>query len=340
MNDIPPLPRRSFQLPDEPVEEAPARPGTEAPAAGTWPESRPLGVFSTRDTGKGKTFWGVDQTGPTTFSARTLDPDGRPTGLPMPLTREEFLRRFEPEVEYFGQRILPGLGAAAHGDPFRSPGGDAPAARLHAEETGIRALFELGLLYLDGREEDRCRTVFRDLARLKAPLRPVHKHLFNEFGIRLRKRRLYDEALELYGRAAELAQDDEHVHFNMARTAYDKGDWTGCVKHLTDCLERNPRVPQARRFCLHLVGRDEEKTARLEKTHPNMARIIMAESRKLLDRLLEAADIPAREAEGQRARIRERTEGARPEARSEARPRPGMRLAKSGGKTAHSSQMR
>ncbi len=325
MRDTPPLPRHFFDLEEELPEirlDSHSNPVHEASSGNRGAFSpRSLGVFSTKEQAKDpsrKTYWMVEQTGPSSFSARTLDQNGQPTGLPMPCTAEEFLRRFEPEVEYFGQRILPNLtqnnqaDSLARGDARRGQAQDpgARAAQARPQENGARALFDLGMFYLKGQDETRSRAVFRDLAHLPGPFEQAHKHLFNEFGIALRKSHLYEEALEHYQRAVALGQDDEHVYFNMARAHHAKGDWTGCVKALTECLARNQEVAAARKFCLYLLRREEEKTARLEKTHPNMAKIIMAESRKLLDQMLAAAGFPDQTVARMRTDIRAKLERA------------------------------
>ncbi len=317
MHDTPPLPRHFFDLEEEFPDITLAAPGAGESAASRATGQSPgqsqggfgprlLGVFSSKEKGRsGKTYWLAEQTGPDSLSARILDQDGQPSGLPVACTRTEFLRRFEPEVAYFGERVLPGLDQAVRGDALRGQA-SFQARRENPREAGARAIFELGMFYLKGQDEERSRAVFKDLARLPGPFEAEHKHLFNEFGMALRKNHFYDEALSHYERAVSLGQDDENVHFNMARAFHAKGDWTGCVQALTECLERNPQLAAARKFCLHLARKEEEKAMRLETTHPNMAKIILAESRRLTDRMLEAAGIDARETAELRRGVRER----------------------------------
>jgi hypothetical protein len=68
---------------------------------------------------------------------------------------------------------------------------------------------------------------------LEAAFAPEHKHLFNEFGISLRKSRMVDQSIEYSTRALALTSTDENLHYNVARAYFEKGD-----------TEKVPRAPE------------------------------------------------------------------------------------------------
>ncbi|MBA4358755.1 MAG: hypothetical protein C0405_13635 [Desulfovibrio sp.] len=83
---------------------------------------------------------------------------------------------------------------------------------------------------------------------LDAAFAPEHKHLFNEFGISLRKSRMVDQAIEYYTRALALTETDENLHYNAARAHYDKGDLVKCREHLARAKVLNPDHEEVGKF--------------------------------------------------------------------------------------------
>lgn len=111
---------------------------------------------------------------------------------------------------------------------------------LNLDEEHVRANFGLGETYLATGEAAKAREIFIRLTRLKAVYTARHKHLFNDLGIKLRKLGLYREALEHYHRALTVAQDDEHLWFNIARTLHEDGQPDLARKILEKALGLNP----------------------------------------------------------------------------------------------------
>jgi len=119
---------------------------------------------------------------------------------------------------------------------------------LRLDENHIRASFGLGLTYLERGDAQNAHIVFRKLSRLEGALSPEYKHLFNEFGIKLRKNGMYAQALGHYAKALRLSAKDENLHYNMARALVEKGRHKAAVRFLDTALELRPEFPEALRF--------------------------------------------------------------------------------------------
>lgn len=184
-----------------------------------------------------------------------------PTGPVTVIGREALLRDYFPEPEYYQKHMFPAMRELArhlaggerqlkNGQPYSAEVNFHDALKL--DEQNIRANFGIGLSYLQRGEKDKAGEVLKRIVTLEAAFEGRHKHLFNEFGIQLRKNGMYDEALEYYGRALEFARDDENLHFNMARAALAKGDPALARENLARCLALNPSMPEARDYLARL----------------------------------------------------------------------------------------
>lgn len=116
------------------------------------------------------------------------------------------------------------------------------------DENSVRANFGLGLTYVAQNMESKAKAIFSKLASLDAVYEDRHKHMFNTFGIQLRKLGMFYEALEHYNRALTIVQDDEHLWFNLARCLYEDDNKTAAQKMLIKALYLNPRFVEAQYF--------------------------------------------------------------------------------------------
>jgi tetratricopeptide (TPR) repeat protein len=209
------------------------------------------GIFSSNeDIGhqtQHKKHWFAKEISPDTISLQLLDPDYLPTGQQVIESKADFLSGYvlEPELCYklLTQRVM-------QGDFYRKQGLNQQAKDeyqnvLNIDVENIRANFGLGLTYLALNQLDKGKYVFECLVNLDESFEEEHKHLFNEFGIGLRKKMLYDEAIAYYARAAELSPDDEHIHVNMARALFEKNDLENAFASLKKALRLNPALNEA-----------------------------------------------------------------------------------------------
>lgn len=94
----------------------------------------------------------------------------------------------------------------------------------------------------------KAKEVFQKLSEIEAIFEEENKHIFNEFGIELRKANMIDEAFANYQKAITISPQDEHLYFNVARIHYDKKEWDNALKWLQKALEINPHFRDAQIF--------------------------------------------------------------------------------------------
>ena len=184
---------------------------------------------------------------------------------------DEFLEQFMPEPQMSQERARAEMArqaeikrAVAEGDKLYKQGRKYSAEfeyglALDLDEENIRANFGIGLCFIARGETEKAREVLGRLVRLEAAFRDQHKHLFNEFGISLRKSGMDVEALSYYARALELSPGDENLHYNMARAAFRLGDLGATARHLGDCLRLNPKHGEGLRFMTFLKRKQKAK---------------------------------------------------------------------------------
>ncbi len=219
-------------------------------------------VFSTKkvmmqvsDTGdvQPKKYWLVESDAKSSLTIRPLDDETwLPTGRPSPITVRELQKRYSPEPGLYEKRVQPSLERYTSGmlqleTPVEQDEELPPAP---VDEARVTEDFNQGLALLEKGDLDQARTVFTAILKSDEPFEEKHKHMFNDFAIRLRKNNLHSEAIAFYTRAIELSWDneDENLHINLARVLYAEKQYGGCVQHLFDALRIAPGHRVARSF--------------------------------------------------------------------------------------------
>ena len=200
-----------------------------------------------------------------TVVLQSLGPDDAPFGKPSRISRDELLTDYLPDPQKSVEFARKQAGiqqeiqkAVARGDKFYKRGETFSAEfeynkALSLDEENVRANFGVGLCFIARGETDKAREVFERLVTIEAAFADEHKHLFNDFGINLRKAGMQAEALAFYSRALELGPGDENLHYNMARAAYEMDDAETASAHLEQCLAMSPKHEEARRFLDYLT---------------------------------------------------------------------------------------
>lgn len=233
------------------------------------------GVFSTqeiRKVGTGtttrktvqKTFWFVEQRGDE-VECQPLNPNYVPSGPKRRISMDELIAKFSPEPEFYQMSVYPKMKAVeqsvAKGDAHREKGETFAAEleynqALKVDEENVRANFGIGLTYMERGEKEKAENIFERLVKLEGAFQPEHKHLFNEFGINLRKSKMLPQSVEYYRRALELSKEDENLHTNLARALLETKDIAGCLKHLFKALELAPDHEISLKFLQWLVRKN------------------------------------------------------------------------------------
>lgn len=221
-------------------------------------------------------LWFVEQVTADRLEVRRINPNNVPAGDPELIAMHQLVNDFTPQLAHYEEVILPAMLALEEkldqGDEMRQEGrlysaemeyGDA----LKVDEGNVRALFGLGLIYAGRKELERTRDLLGELINVKAAFAGKNQHLFNEFGIALRKVGLFSEAVAYYDRALEYVQDDENLYYNLARSHYENDNWEACFEALVKSNLLNPDLDVTRDLFELIVGLsdNEDRLARYGK---------------------------------------------------------------------------
>lgn len=208
-----------------------------------------------------KTYWFVEELENGALEVQPLNSNNVPSGPKRTVERETFLDSYYLEPEYYADVVRPSMdsldGSVKRGESHRANGESYSAEyefghAIDVDEENVRANFGLGLTYLERGETGRAEDVFRRLVGIGAIYEPQHKHLFNDFGINLRRNGMLDQALEYYHKAEEISKYDENLCLNIARAYYEKGDFGNCIKYIKKSLKLNPELEEGLMFWSYL----------------------------------------------------------------------------------------
>lgn len=213
-----------------------------------------------------KTYWFVEEREEDLLEIQPLNKNYIPSGPKRKITLEDLLAKFAPEPEFYVSTVYPKMQELSRniqkGERHREKG-EAFSAELEfnqalkVDEENVRANFGLGLTYLDRGEAHKANDIFERLVRLDAAFETEHKHLFNDFGINLRKNKMLDQSLEYYRKAESLTESDENLYYNIARAYFEKENIEKCLDYLTRALKLNPALNEAKRFIKYLVDQNK-----------------------------------------------------------------------------------
>jgi tetratricopeptide (TPR) repeat protein len=102
-------------------------------------------------------------------------------------------------------------------------------------------------LYARG-EKEEAQKIFSKLSKSETLFDKENKHVFNEFGIELRKKGLLEEAMSNYLKAISIDPNDEVLYYNLGRVYYEKGNYDQAVEQLRSALAQKPGFKEAQEF--------------------------------------------------------------------------------------------
>ena len=199
-----------------------------------------------------------------------LNPNFIPSGPKRTISMDKLLQSYVPEPSMYMNKVQPELRRVEQtvdkADEHRE-GGELFSAEfeyknaLRIDEAHIRATFGLGLTYLERGEAASADVVFQRLVTLEGAFEARHKHLFNAFGISLRKNDMHDQAMRFYMRARSLSGEDEHLLLNMARICWEREQPRRALGYVMEALDLAPDFKDGRKFKEYI----ERKQAKAEK---------------------------------------------------------------------------
>jgi len=222
-----------------------------------------IGAGTTARRVKQQAYYYARQMGDNLVEIQGLNADNVPFGPKERISKEKLLNDYLPDPSRYSavmKKLREIQKAVARGDKFRKRGETFTAEyeynkALSLDEQNVRANFGVGICYMARGETDKAQEVFERVLEIDAAFGDEHKHLFNEYGIQLRKNKLFDESVEYYNRALELTQDDENLFYNLARVELERGNYDDVRKALAKCLQLKPDHAEGLKILTYLKKR-------------------------------------------------------------------------------------
>ncbi|WP_300787686.1 tetratricopeptide repeat protein [uncultured Desulfovibrio sp.] len=235
-----------------------------------------IGVYSVaaaQPSGQRKTLYFVWEVETGSFVVQRLNNAFQPVAEPERMTADVFNQRFtaEPAILAMPVRSLDMSRVVGRfvPPPQNEPAdifGQASAAeqqrRAQLVESGMRETFRKALARLKRpKERQTAFSALEQLASVREGIQPQHKHMFRDFGARLRQLSYPSAALAFSRRVLDLAPDDDHAHFNMARVLHALGEDEAAIKHLQRAMLLDASEPVYARM-LQYIRNEQRRSSR------------------------------------------------------------------------------
>jgi tetratricopeptide (TPR) repeat protein len=213
-----------------------------------------MGSGSTKRTEEQCLYWYAEKSEDKALFIQYLNYNFVPTLKKKEISEEEFVKRFRPEPEVFYRKVKPNMLKLAKvlsmGEEYLKEKKYYSAETefnkaLKLDEHNVRAIFGLGMVYTETNDLTKANHIFEKLVSLDYAFDPDHKHLFNKFGIQLRKQKMFSQGEQYYQKALQITADDDHLHYNIARLYYDMDKLEKARHHAARALELDPELEPA-----------------------------------------------------------------------------------------------
>lgn len=210
-----------------------------------------VGTGTTTRKHASKQYCYVEQQEDGNFSVSPINENYLPSGESRVIVLKTLAEKYVPELEFFEEKTLPAMDQLEEhlddGDLHREEGRHYSAEREYNKALGMdrqnmRALFSLGLTYLEMQNMDKARDMMDAILGVKTAFSGKNEHLYNEFGISLRKAGLFDEAVKYYSEAIKYVKNDQNLYYNLARANYERNNYQACVDALGMCYAIDPEM--------------------------------------------------------------------------------------------------
>ncbi len=222
-----------------------------------------LGTGATKRATTGENIFYAEELPSGEIKLSLLNMAGQPTNITEVVEREEFFRRCTPEPDFVppAEKSDSRINKLKELADRHASQGNLHLRRkeynsaefefnrsLKLDEEHVRANYGLAKLHLEKGEEEEARRVLDRLTHIEALFEEENKHIFNEFGIDLRKMKMYQQALDSYTKALEIKPDDPVLNFNKARALIDLKRFEEALAHLERALELKEDFPEAQQI--------------------------------------------------------------------------------------------
>ncbi len=129
---------------------------------------------------------------------------------------------------------------------------------LKYDEESVRAQLGIGKVRMEEDKIDEAMKIFKEISEANTIYEMANKHTFNDFGIFLRRKNLYDLAIDNYEKAISIDEKDAALYFNLSRVYAEKGDVQTGIEKLKEALDIRPDFPEAKEQIDILLKREEE----------------------------------------------------------------------------------
>lgn len=119
---------------------------------------------------------------------------------------------------------------------------------LATDENHLAANLGKGKTLFARGEKEAAKKIFSKISSSDALYKKENKHIFNEFGIELRGKGLYEEAISNYLKAISIDSMDEVLYYNLGRALFEQAKIEDAVEHLKRALSIKPDFIEAQEF--------------------------------------------------------------------------------------------
>ncbi len=199
---------------------------------------------------------------------------GKPTKITEVVEKEEFFQRCRPKPDFIPPDKTEKLDKVKEKADRHASRGNLHLRKkefnsaefefqssLKLDEEHVRANYGMVKLHLEKGEENQAKEILDKLTSIEALFEDENKHVFNEFGIDLRRMKMFDQALDSYRKALEINDKDPILNFNMARALIDKKQWGESLACLERAMELKEDFPEAQKLAQLLRDKLEKRAA-------------------------------------------------------------------------------
>lgn len=233
---------------------------------GVYASNKMPSVNGKSTTTKQKRYWFVWEDGWERYRVQLLDAAFQPVEEPRTVSGDEFKRYFEYQPRILVTPVSR-LGTTPPREDTVSPIVELTAADLAADthplddsvseremeqaaklDQKLRSEFSVALARWRRGDKITPLRIFETMCEREEGIVPAHKHMFTDFAVDLRKSSLPELAIRHYQKAVQLAPEDSHARFNLARIFYETGDLDKAEEQLQIALELTPDFKLAAQF--------------------------------------------------------------------------------------------